>query len=110
MIPINVEPVNFNVSQDLIQNMRKMFEGLNKYNDMAVNADLYLKSHNETPEGKKEVSIRVNMPGKDIFIAKEAGDFTSAAQELHDALRTALRKHKEMHKDRRQNVPGKDLF
>lgn len=107
MISINVEPVNFNVSQDLIKHMEEMFEGMDKYNDMAVNADLYLKSLSESSTKKKEVSIRVNMPGKDIFIAKEGSDFPSAAQELQDALKVALSKHKEMHKDRHQEIPGK---
>lgn len=107
MIPINIEPVNVKVSQALSERMTEMFEGIDKYNDMAVNADLYLKSHPETDTEQKEVSIRLNMPGKDIFISKQGTDFSSAAQELHDALRVALRKHKEMHKDRRQSNPGK---
>lgn len=105
MISINVEPVNFNVSQDLMKHMEEMFQGMDKYNDMAVNADLYLKSLSESPTKKKEVSIRMNMPGKDIFISKEGDDFPSAAQQLQDALKVALSKHKEMHKDRHQNIP-----
>ena len=107
MLAINIEPVNFNVSQELITNMKNLFSGVDKYNDMAVNADLYLKSLSQTPTHKKEVSIRVNMPGKDIFIAKEAGDFSSAAQDVYDTLKVQLTKHKEKHKDRHQNVPNK---
>lgn len=107
MIAINVEPVNFNVSQGLIKHMEEMFGGIDKYNDMAVNADVYLKSLTETATREKEVSIRVNMPGKDIFIAKQGEDFVSAAQLVFDTLKVALSRHKEMHKDRHQSVPNK---
>jgi len=100
MIAINVEPVNFNVSQTLISNVEDMFSGIDKYNDLAVNADIYLKSLRETPKKDKEVSIRVNMPGKDIFVAKQGADFTSAAQDVYDTLKVSLRKHKEIKKDR----------
>lgn len=104
MIPINVEPVNFNASQELIQNIKELFKGIDKYNDLAVNADVYLKSLTETPTGQKEVSIRLNMPGKDIFIAKEGTDFTSAAQETHDALKVALKRHKDINKNNHRTV------
>ena len=107
MLAINVEPVNFNVSQELISHMKKLFGGMYKYNDMAVNADVYLKSFPEKPKANKEVSIRMNMPGKDIFIAKEADDFVSAAQEVYDTLKVQLAKHKEKHKDRHQQMPNK---
>ena len=107
MIPINIEPVNVKVSQALSERMTEMFEGIDRYNDLAVNADLYLKSHPESDTEEKEVSIRLNMPGKDIFISKQGADFSSAAQELHDALKVALRKHKDMHKNKHKTNPGK---
>ena len=109
MIPINVEPVNFNVSQDLFKNMEEMFGGIDKYNDLAVNADLYLKSLSETPKGEKEVSIRVNMPGKDIFISKKATDFTTAAQDVYDTLKVTLKRHKDMHKAKPQTPRGAEM-
>lgn len=107
MIPINVEPVNFNGSQDLLSHMEEIFVGIDKYNDMAVDADVYLKSLTETPTKEKEVSIRVNIPGKDIFVAKRAEDFTSAAQLVYDTLKVTLSRHKDMHKDRHQPNPEK---
>lgn len=107
MIPINVEPVNFNISQELFKHMEELFSGIDKYNDLAVNADVYLKSLSETATRQKEVSIRVNMPGKDIFIAKEGDDFTSAAQELFDTLKVTLKRHKDKHKEKHRSVPGK---
>ncbi|MEM7106970.1 MAG: HPF/RaiA family ribosome-associated protein [Bacteroidota bacterium] len=107
MIAINVEPVNFNVSQGLITHMKEMFEVIDKYNDLAVNADVYLKSLTETATKEKEVSIRVNMPGKDIFIAKRGEDFVSAAQLVFDTLKVALSRHKDVHKNRHQPAPDK---
>ena len=107
MIAINVEPVNFNISQELFKHMEEMFSGIDKYNDLAVNADVYLKSLSETATKRKEVSIRVNMPGKDIFVAKEGDDFVSAAQEVYDTLKVTLKRHKDKNKDRHQAIPNK---
>ncbi len=107
MIPINVEQKDVNVSPDTVTQFKSMFEAMDKYNDVAVNADLYLKALSDSAEDNKEVSIRMNMPGKDIFIAKQAPSLNEAAQQLQDALKVALRRHKEMHKDRHQSAPSK---
>lgn len=99
MIPINIEFKNVQLSEGQKEHYKQMFEDLDKFNDMAVNADLYLKAGSDSAKEDHEVSIRVNMPGKDIFIAKQAVDLGTAAHEVHDALKVALRRHKEMHKE-----------
>ncbi|MEQ8556367.1 MAG: HPF/RaiA family ribosome-associated protein, partial [Cyclobacteriaceae bacterium] len=103
MIPINIEFKEIQLSEDQKEHFKQMFGDLDKFNDMAVNADLYLKSISDTAQDDHEVSIRVNMPGKDIFISKQAPDLRTAAHEVHDALKIALRRHKEIHKDKHQS-------
>lgn len=105
MIDINVEPVNINGSQELFTHMEELFQGIDKYNDMAVNADVYIKSLDETPTNLKEISIRVNMPGKDIFVAKQGADYKAAAQEVLETLKVSLKRHKDIHKDNHQVNP-----
>ena len=99
MIPINVEQKDIKVSPEAVEHLKSLFQDMDKYNDMAVNADLYLKALSDSAGDDKEVSIRVNMPGKDIYIAKQAPELNAAAHELQDALKVALRRHKEQHKE-----------
>lgn len=103
MVKITIEPVNFNASQELIQSVDEMFQNISRYNDSIMSADIYLKSHPETPSSEKEVSINVFIPNQPtVHMSKKASDFKSAAQQLHDQLKSNLRDLKEKHKNRRQ--------
>jgi putative sigma-54 modulation protein len=90
-----IEPVNFNASQELIDNVGQMFDKLVRYNDQIVKADIYLKSLRETPERAKKVEVRVFLPGKDVFVEFEADTFKTAAQKNFDRLKVILAKEKD---------------
>lgn len=103
MVKITIEPVNFNASQDLIKSVNQIFQNISRYNDSIMSADIFLKSHPEVPGGVKEVSINVHIPNQaTVHMSKTANDFKSAAQQLHDQLKSNLRDLKEKHKNRRQ--------
>jgi putative sigma-54 modulation protein len=65
--------------------------------------DIYMKSQPEKDTGTKLIEVRVFLPGKDIFMSQEAGDFISAAQQLYDKLKRKLRDYKEIDKERRHH-------
>ena len=90
-----IEPVNFNASQELIDNVGSIFDKLSKFNDRIISLDIYLKSLTETPTRDKKVEVRVFLPGKDIFVEQQAETFKSAAQQAYDRLKILLIKEKE---------------
>ncbi len=90
-----IEPVNFSASPELIRQIEEIFDKLVKYNDRIVNADIYMKDLNQTPQGYKKVDVRVFLPGRDIFVEQEADSFVSAAQQAFDRLKLMLKKEKE---------------
>lgn len=104
---ITIEPVNFQASSDLVDRIREMFEGIDKYNDQLVGLDIYLKSLNETNTGEKLVEVKIFLPGHNHFVAEKANDFISAAQEAVDVAKRLVRKEKEKTKDRHQQRPDK---
>ncbi|GAB3330258.1 hypothetical protein GCM10027429_07290 [Marivirga atlantica] len=104
---ITVNPVNFNISKDLITRVESIFENVDKYNDQLVGLDIYLKSLSETDSGEKMVEVKIFLPGKNLFVAEKADDFISAAQEAVEVVKRVVRKEKEKVKDRHQPRPDK---
>jgi len=104
---ITVNPVNFNISKDLTTNVKEIFENVDKFNDQLVGLDIYLKSLTETDSGEKMVEVKIFLPGKNLFVAEKANDFTSAAQQAVDVVKRVIRKEKEKTKDRHEPRPDK---
>ncbi|WP_296622479.1 ribosome-associated translation inhibitor RaiA [Marivirga sp.] len=104
---ITLEPVDFNISQDLNDHMREMFNKLSKYNDQIVGIDLYLKSNANDENGEKTVDAKIFLPGNDIYVSGEGDSFVSAAQDCYEVAKRHVRKAKEKVKDRYQKRPDK---
>lgn len=103
MVKITIEPVNFNASQDLIKSVDDIFQNISRYNDSIINADIKIKSQPEISGSENEVSINVFIPNQPtVHMSKSADSVISAAQQLHDQLKSNLRDLKEKHKNRRQ--------
>jgi putative sigma-54 modulation protein len=105
---ITINPVNFNVSKDLIERIEAIFGEVDKYNDQLVGLDIYLKSLTETDTGEKMVEVKIFLPGKNLFVAEKADDFVSAAQQAFDVVKRVVRKEKDKVKDRHEPRPDKN--
>lgn len=99
---ITLEPVNFNISQELNTHVRDMFSKLSKFNDQIVGIDIYMKSLTETEAGEKTVDAKVFLPGNDVFVSGKGDSFVTAAQDCYDVAKRHVRKAKEKVKDRRE--------
>lgn len=103
---IQVTPVNFNASQDLITHMRDHFERLKKYNDQITSMDVFLESVQDE-KADKLVKLKVLTPGHEFYIQNNDGDFVSAAQNVYDRMKRQLVDQKEIDKENQQNRPDK---
>ena len=66
-----------------------------KYDSIVI-ADVYLKKENTSnPENGKICSVRLNMPGPDIFAESSNASFEAAIAKVMGELRTQLQKRKE---------------
>ena len=106
---ITINPVNFNISKDLVERIEGIFGGVDKYNDQLVGLDIYLKSLSETETGEKMIEVKIFLPGKNLFVAEKADDFVSAAQEAVDVVKRVIGKEKEKVKDRHEPRPDKTV-
>ncbi|WKK85673.2 ribosome-associated translation inhibitor RaiA [Marivirga arenosa] len=104
---ITLEPVDFNISQELNDHVRDMFNKLSKYNDQIVGIDLYLKSNAQNDDREKTVEAKFFLPGNDLFVTGKGDSFVKAAQDCYDTAKSNLSRIKEKVKDRHQNRPDK---
>ena len=90
-----IEPVNFNASKDLIEEVGDIFDKLTSYNDRIVSADIYMKTMRDNQPNNKKVEVRVFLPGKEVYVDQDAESFLSAAQQAFDRLKQLVTKEKE---------------
>ncbi|MFA5556767.1 MAG: ribosome-associated translation inhibitor RaiA [Flavobacteriaceae bacterium] len=92
---VNLNAVGFSVDKKLIDFIQVKLDKLEKFYDKVVDADVYLKLENTSEKENKIVEIRVNIPGNDLAVSKQAKSFEEAVDNSCDALERLLVKHKE---------------
>ncbi|NLN25300.1 MAG: ribosome-associated translation inhibitor RaiA [Bacteroidetes bacterium] len=82
-------------SQRLEAFITERIEKLQTKYDFIVSADVYFKKENaRDPEGRKNVGIRLNVPGQSIFAEESTNSFEASIAEVIDELRSQLQKQK----------------
>jgi putative sigma-54 modulation protein len=92
---VNMQSVKFKADQKLVDHIQQRMDKLEQFYDHVIDADVYLKVLNTNTRENKMVEIRLNIPGNDLHVAKEAKTFEEATDLVSDVLRRQLRKHKE---------------
>lgn len=94
-VKTNVRSVNFDVDQKLVNFIQERINKISQYFDKIIEADVYLKLENGPSIENKTVEIRLYIPGNDLFAKKTAKSFEEATDEVGEALRRQVKKHKE---------------
>lgn len=92
---VNLNAVGFSVDRKLVDFIQIKLDKIEKYYDKVVDADVYLKVENTSEKINKVVDVRVNVPGNDLAVSKQAKSFEEAVDMCCDALERLLVKHKE---------------
>jgi len=92
---IKIQPIHFDVSQQLEAFIQKKVSKLDKYHDGILFAEVVLKVIKPESAMNKDVSIKLGVPGQDFFASKISDTFEEAIDEIADALEKQLLKFKE---------------
>ena len=92
---VNIQSVNFNVDKKLVDFIQNKIIHLDRFYDKIVNTDIYLKVQQTSEKENKLVEIKVNIPGNDIVVKKEAKTFEEAVNMSLDSIKRQLTKKKE---------------
>lgn len=91
---MDLQTVGFNATDELVAYTREKTEGLYKYYDQIVGAEVYLKLVNDDADKTKVAEIKLNIPGNDIYASSQAEKFEGAVNSSVDKLKSQIRKLK----------------
>lgn len=91
-IKMNVEAVDITIGEDVRDSIRKSITRLSRYYDRIEWADIYLEDKKEKSTLQKQVSIRLGIPGNDVFASEYGDNFHALLSEVEDKLKKQLEK------------------
>ena len=94
-----IQSVNFNADADLLKYIEKKVEGLSKFHDKIIDAEVFLKVQKTSDKENKITEIKINIPGNEFMIKKETKSFEEGASIAVDSLKRQLKKAKEKLRD-----------
>lgn len=93
------QSVNFNADATLIEFAKKKVEGLAKYHDKIVDAEVFLKVQKTSEKENKITEVKINIPGNELIVKRETKTFEEGISLSVDLLKRQLKKSKEKHRD-----------
>ena len=97
---INIQAIRFEASEKLIAFIEKKVSKLSKFDDKIRKVEVSLKVVKPETAMNKEVSMKMLVPGKEMFAQEICDTFEEAVDKTVDSLTRQLSKHKEINKNR----------
>ncbi|WKD86251.1 Ribosome hibernation promotion factor [Polaribacter huanghezhanensis] len=94
-----IQSVNFNADSDLLKHAETKVQGLVKFHDKIIDAEVFLKVQNTSEKENKISEIKINIPGSELIVKKEAKSFEEGISMGVDSLKRQLKKSKEKLRD-----------
>ena len=92
---IKIQSIKFDATEKLEAYIQKKVAKLEKISDDIIAVDVYLKVTKPETAQNKEVEIKIQVPGAEIFASKVSDTFEESTDLAVDALDKQLVKHKE---------------
>lgn len=90
-----VQSVNFKADQSLIEFIEKKLNVLDKFYDRIVDCEVFLKVQQTSEPKNKVVEIKINIPGNELIVKKQAKTFEEGTLLAIDSLKRQVSKSKE---------------
>lgn len=91
---VKVSAIHFSADSKLIDFINSKVTKLETFYDKIIDAEATLKVEEGADKENKVVEIRLSVPGNDLFAKKTAKSFEEATDNVTEALRRQIRKHK----------------
>ncbi len=93
------QSVNFAADKKLLDYIDKKIEGLEKFHDKIVDAEVFLKVQKTSEKENKITEVKINIPGNELMVKKVTKTFEEGISIAVDSLKRSLKKSKEKHRD-----------
>jgi putative sigma-54 modulation protein len=92
---IRIKAVKFDADSKLEDFIQKKVSKLGRFFDDIITAEVFLKVENTPDLENKVVEVKLDVPGSDLFARKQTKSFEESTDEVVDALKQQILKHKE---------------
>jgi putative sigma-54 modulation protein len=92
---IRIKAVKFDADSKLEDFIQKKVSKLGRFFDDIITAEVFLKLENTPDLENKVVEVKLDIPGSDLFARKQTRSFEESTDEVVDALKQQILKHKE---------------
>jgi putative sigma-54 modulation protein len=89
-----VQAVNFTAQQELVDFVNTRLEKLAQFSDQITTSEVFLKVDKNDMGENKIAEIKLNLPGKELFAKKQSDSFEEAIDNVVEALKKQIEKHK----------------
>lgn len=93
-IQLNVEGPHVDLSDQVKDSIRKSLDRLGRHYSQVCRADVFLKDKEGKSTNRKEVSIRLSIPGNDAYASETGDNFMALLSQVEEKLRRQLEKGK----------------
>lgn len=101
---IVIHPVHFDASSQLVDFIKRKLQKLETFFDKIVGAEVFLKLDSNQNIKDKIVEIKVQLPGKTVFVAEVGKTFEECTDLAVDSVARQVKKHKEKIKSHSASV------
>lgn len=88
------QTIGFTASEELAEHTRSKVEGLTRFYDQMVGAEVYLKLDYNDKKQNKVAEIKLNIPGNDLYAENRSDNFEKSVNEATHKLESQIRKLK----------------
>jgi putative sigma-54 modulation protein len=92
---IKIQTLHFDADKRLLDFTQKKVEKLMKFYDGIVSSEIIFRLDKNQNEENKICEIKLEIPGNDLFAKRQCKSFENAVDQVIDALKKQITKHKE---------------
>ena len=96
---VKIQSVKFDADIKLVEFVENKLEKMSKFAENAISAEVILKLDKDNDRGNKVATIKLELPGSELFAEHRSKTFEESVDETVVALKKQLEKYKEKHKE-----------
>ena len=91
---VQIHSVHFDADQHLLDFIQEKLEKLNTFHDQIMTCEVFLRIEKNDQRENKLCDVKLHAPGVDFFAKRRATSFEASLDEVVEALRRQIRKHR----------------
>ncbi|MGD1844085.1 MAG: ribosome hibernation-promoting factor, HPF/YfiA family [Salibacteraceae bacterium] len=92
---VTVHSIHFDADRKLVNFIQRKIDKLEQFHDGILSGEVYLRLDKSQDRENKITEVRLSIPGRDLFAKKQCKSFEEATDNVVEALRRQVKRHKE---------------